>query len=210
MPGLSIAEDQGFKLNLKHAQRRLVEIVLSGTSSLMGRTVRDSNFRQLYGAAIISISRDGSRVPGKVGDIEFQPGDTILSRPRPRLRANKYNGILWQPLQDSAPPDFRRARSRSHPVYDSGCNLEWCRFQRHSSRPADGVTGCITCLRDASMIQHRAGIAIIRIGCSAHGTGARNGRMHCFDGARNSLLCSPRSISRQGSSPADHKNAAVL
>ena len=78
MPGLSIAEDQGYTLNLKHTQRQLVEIVLSATSPLINRTVRESGFRDLYGAAIISISREGGRIPGKVGDIVFRPGDTLL------------------------------------------------------------------------------------------------------------------------------------
>ena len=112
MPGLSIAEDQGFTLNLKHAQRQLVEIVLSHTSPLINRTVRESNFRDLYGAAIISISRDGGRIPGKVGDIVFRPGDTLLVEAgQSFVDKHKYSRdfLLLSALQDSAPPDFRRA-----------------------------------------------------------------------------------------------------
>jgi di/tricarboxylate transporter len=112
MPGLSIAEDQGFKLNLKHTQRRLVEIVLSATSPLINRTVRASGFRDIYGAAIISISREGSRIPGKVGDIVFRPGDTLLVEAGANF-ADKHrysrDFLLISALQDSAPPDFRRA-----------------------------------------------------------------------------------------------------
>ncbi len=112
MPGLAIAEDQTFKLNLKHAQRQLVEIVLSRTSPLINRTARDSNFRDLYGAAIISISREGSRIPGKVGDIVFLAGDTLLVEAGPTfVDKHKYSRdfLLVAALQDSAPPDFRRA-----------------------------------------------------------------------------------------------------
>ncbi|MGH8249538.1 MAG: SLC13 family permease [Steroidobacteraceae bacterium] len=112
MPGLSIAEDQGFKLNLRHAQRRLVEIVLSATSPLINHTVRESGFRQMYDAAIISISRDGSRIPGKVGDIVFRPGDTLLVEAAENFgRKHQYSRdfLLVRALQDSAPPDFRRA-----------------------------------------------------------------------------------------------------
>ena len=112
MPGLSIAEDQGFTLNLKHAQRQLVEIVLSSTSPLINQTVRESNFRELYGAAIISISREGSRIPGKVGDIEFRPGDTLLVEASATFaEKHKYSRdfLLVSALQDSSPPDFRRA-----------------------------------------------------------------------------------------------------
>ena len=112
MPGLTIAEDQGFKLNLKHAQRRLVEIVLSATAPLINRTVRESGFREMYDAAIISISREGGRIPGKVGDIVFRPGDTLLVEAAENFgRKHQYSRdfLLVRALQDSAPPDFRRA-----------------------------------------------------------------------------------------------------
>jgi len=112
MPGLSIAEDQAYTLNLKHTQRQLVEIVLSATSPLINRTVRESNFRDLYGAGIISISRDGGRIPGKVGDIVFRPGDTLLVEAGPAfVDKHKYSRsfLLVSALQDSVPPDFKRA-----------------------------------------------------------------------------------------------------
>jgi di/tricarboxylate transporter len=112
MPGLSIADDQTWTLNLKHAQRQLVEIVLSPTSPLINRTVRASGFRDLYGAAIISISREGNRIAGKVGDIEFRPGDTLLVEAGPSFaEKHRYSRdfLLVSALQDSAPPDFRRA-----------------------------------------------------------------------------------------------------
>lgn len=112
MPGLSIAEEHGFTLNLKHAMRQLFELVLSPTSPLINRTVRESNFRNLYGAAIISISREGGRITGKVGDIVFRPGDTLLVESGVNfLDKHKYSRdfLLVSALQDSAPPDFRRA-----------------------------------------------------------------------------------------------------
>jgi len=112
MPGLSIAEEQGYTLNLKHAQRQLVEIVLSATSPLINRSVRESNFRELYGVAIISISRNGGRIPGKVGDIEFRPGDTLLVEAGPTFvdkHKHSRDFLLVSALQDSAPSDFRRA-----------------------------------------------------------------------------------------------------
>ncbi|MSQ92404.1 MAG: SLC13 family permease [Gammaproteobacteria bacterium] len=111
MPGLSIAEE-AYTLNLAHAQRQLIEIVLSATSPLINRTVRESNFRELYGAGIISISREGSRIPGKVGDIVFRPGDTLLVEAGSNfVDKHKYSRdfLLVSALQDSAPPDFRRA-----------------------------------------------------------------------------------------------------
>ena len=112
MPGITVAEDQEFKLNLKHAQRQLAELVLSQTSPLVGHRVKDSNFRDRYGAAILSISREGSRVTGKVGDIVFQPGDTLLVESGYHFfDKHKYDRdfLLVSQLHDSAPSNFERA-----------------------------------------------------------------------------------------------------
>ena len=112
MPGLSIAEDQSFTLNLRRRERQLVELVLSPTSPLINQTVRDSGFRGRYGAAILSVSREGARVQGKVGDIVFRPGDTLLVEAGAELvekHKHSRDFLLVSALSDSAPPDFRRA-----------------------------------------------------------------------------------------------------
>jgi di/tricarboxylate transporter len=112
MPGISVAEDQSYTLNLKHTQRQLVELVMSQNSPMINQRVKDSNFRDCYGAAIISVSRDGARVDGKVGDIVFRPGDTLLVEAGENfIDKHKYSRdfLLVSPLSDSAPPDFRRA-----------------------------------------------------------------------------------------------------
>ena len=86
IPGLLVAEDQTYKLNLRHAQRCLVELVLSPSSPLVGQTVRESGFRAKYNAAVISISREGARMEGKLGDVRLRPGDTLACRDGPWLR----------------------------------------------------------------------------------------------------------------------------
>jgi di/tricarboxylate transporter len=112
IPGLSVADDQRFQLNLRHSQRCLVEIVLSARSPMIGRTVREAEFRSAYHAAVISISRDGARLPGKLGDVRLRPGDTLLAETdRGFVGRNRYNRdfLLVSSLRDSTPPDFRRA-----------------------------------------------------------------------------------------------------
>jgi len=110
--GPLVAEDPTYQLNLRHAQRCLVELVLSMTSPLVGQTVRKSGFRSLYNAAIISISREGARLEGKLGDLRLRPGDTLLvEADHGFVERHKYNRdfLLVSSLQDSSPPDFRRA-----------------------------------------------------------------------------------------------------
>jgi di/tricarboxylate transporter len=112
MPGLAIAEDQSFTLNLKRRERQLVELVLSPTSPLINQTVRDTSFRGRYGAAILSLSREGARVEGKVGDIVFRPGDTLLVEAGPDFTEKHKHSrdfLLVSALSDSTAPDFRRA-----------------------------------------------------------------------------------------------------
>lgn len=168
MPGLSIAEDQDYKLNLKHAKRLLVEIVLSPTSPLINKSVRESGFRDQYGSAIISISRDGNRIPGKLGDIVFRPGDTLLVETGPNfLRRHRHSRdfLLVSPLQDSAPPDFRRAPLALAILLAmiTVAALEWLSLFQASFIAAGAMvaTGCLTMHRATTSIEYHivAGIA---------------------------------------------------
>ena len=168
MPGITVADDQSFRLNLKHTQRQLVELVLSQTSPLVGNRVKDSNFRERYGAAILSVSRDGSRVDGKVGDIVFRAGDTLLVEAGYKFfDQHKYDRdfLLVSQLHDSAPPDFRRA-----PVSFGililmivAATLEWVPLFEASFIAAGLMvaTGCMTTQRAAASIEYQlvAGIA---------------------------------------------------
>ncbi len=112
IPGLLVAEDQTFQLNLRQSQRCLVELVLAASSPLVGQTVRESGFRGRYNAAVISISRDGERLEGKLGDVRLRAGDTLLAEADQGFVArHRYDRdfLLVSSLQDSAPPDFARA-----------------------------------------------------------------------------------------------------
>ncbi len=76
--GLVPAPDQIGKVAADRAQRTIVEAVVSRISPLVGRTVRQTQFRTRYNAAIIAVHRGGQRVRGKIGDITLHPGDTLL------------------------------------------------------------------------------------------------------------------------------------
>ena len=67
--------------------RRLIEAVVSHSSPLVGRSIREAGFRTVYDAAVIAVHRNGERVAGKIGDIVLRPGDTLLLRDRTRLPA---------------------------------------------------------------------------------------------------------------------------
>lgn len=76
--GLRLAEDQAFKLGGNNLSRCLVEVVISPNFPHLGRVIREMRFRNNYGAAIIAISRNGEHLKGRIGDLQLEPGDTLL------------------------------------------------------------------------------------------------------------------------------------
>ena len=59
-------------------QRGLFEAVISASSPLVGRGIREANFRTIYDAAVIAVHRNGERLRQKIGDIVLLAGDTLL------------------------------------------------------------------------------------------------------------------------------------
>ena len=76
--GLKPATDQIEKVETDRRNRTIVEAVVSHNSPLVRRTVRQSQFRTRYNAAIIAVHRGGIRIKKKIGDIVLLPGDTLL------------------------------------------------------------------------------------------------------------------------------------
>ncbi|MBX3248836.1 MAG: SLC13 family permease [Myxococcales bacterium] len=58
--------------------RRIVEAVVAPGNALVGKTIRDGNFRGLYDAVILAVARHGERIAGRIGDHELAPGDVLL------------------------------------------------------------------------------------------------------------------------------------
>lgn len=74
-PGLSLP---GSIMKEGKEKANVVECIISTQSSLIGKTFRDSNFRALYNASVVAVSRNGERLPGKLGDLALQQGDLLL------------------------------------------------------------------------------------------------------------------------------------
>ena len=110
--GLVPAADQITKVNAARRQRLLVEAVVSRRAPFAWKSVRDSRFRTKYNAAIIAVHRGGERVPGKIGDIVLEPGDTLLletHREFVELHRNGADFFLVSSVDGGEPPDFSRA-----------------------------------------------------------------------------------------------------
>lgn len=110
--GLLPATNQIFKLDEPRRHRSLVEAVVSNTSPLIGRTVKEARFRTLYNAVIIAVARNGERVTGKVGDIEVRAGDTLLLEAHTQFAEQHRNDtdfFLVSQLEDSSPRRHQNA-----------------------------------------------------------------------------------------------------
>lgn len=62
----------------KKPHTEVLEIVISHNSTLISKTVKESNFRGKYDAAIIAIHRNGEKITGKVGNVKLKAGDVLL------------------------------------------------------------------------------------------------------------------------------------
>ena len=77
--GLVPVADEGYETHTaKRRGRMLCEAVVSKTCPGVGKSIRDSDFRARYNAAVIAVHRGGERLIGKVGDIVLRAGDTLL------------------------------------------------------------------------------------------------------------------------------------
>lgn len=59
-------------------QENLTEVIISPTSTLVGKTLKDTNFRALFDAAVVAIGRGGQRISGKLGQVELRAGDRLV------------------------------------------------------------------------------------------------------------------------------------
>jgi len=92
--------------------QRLIEAVISASSPLVDQTIRDANFRTVFDAAVIAVHRNGERVPGKIGAIELQAGDTLLLQAAPgflRAHRNSPDFYLVSEIGEGDPPRHDRA-----------------------------------------------------------------------------------------------------
>ena len=56
----------------------ITEAVISNNSSLIGKTVKASKFRNRYDAAVVAIHRNGEKISGKLGEVTLKAGDALL------------------------------------------------------------------------------------------------------------------------------------
>ncbi|MGY2575685.1 SLC13 family permease [Vibrio sp. C8] len=56
----------------------LTEVIVSPESVLINRTLKSTDFRSRFDAAVVAISREGQRLSGKLGEQKIQAGDKLV------------------------------------------------------------------------------------------------------------------------------------
>ncbi len=107
-PGLQLIKDVDFELkNYDSDKVKIFEAVISNTSPLIGKSVRDSQFRTMYGGVILAIHRNGERIEKKIGDIVLKSGDTLLVLAESSFYDKWYNSKDFYLIAGSYPVDSK-------------------------------------------------------------------------------------------------------
>ena len=104
--GLVPSDEQAATVNVPDTHRCLIEAVVSNRCPLIGKTIRDGQFRSTYNAAVLAIARSGERINAKLGDVVLQPGDTLLLESHTafaKKQRNSQDFFLVSSVENSAP-----------------------------------------------------------------------------------------------------------
>ncbi|WP_404402081.1 SLC13 family permease [Idiomarina seosinensis] len=67
--------------------QQLTEVVIREDSVLVNKSLKSSQFRARFDAAVVAIRRDGERVSGKLGEVRLRAGDFLLLATGPDFAA---------------------------------------------------------------------------------------------------------------------------
>ena len=67
--------EEKFEVDARHD---LLEVIVPNNSDLIGRPLKQTNFRARYDAVIVGVQREGQPLKGKIGRLKLQAGDLLL------------------------------------------------------------------------------------------------------------------------------------
>lgn len=110
LPGLEVCNDEIEKIKDWSVSRMLIKVAVTAKSPLSGRTGESVNFTTKFQAAIVAVSRQGTRLVGPPNRVVLLPGDTLLLEAGPHFRTKTAPGNtcfdVVEALPNSTPPRF--------------------------------------------------------------------------------------------------------
>lgn len=105
---------QGLELFAEHqlTGQNLVEVIISPSASLTGKTLRDCHFRENFDAVVVAIRRGHTPLEGGLGKVELREGDTLLLAPGKNFGQSKdlsRNFVLISGIDASTRLDSKRS-----------------------------------------------------------------------------------------------------
>ena len=89
----------------------LAECVISATSGLIGKTIKEIDFRKRFLATTLAIRRHGGDIREKLGKVKLHFGDTLLIQGRrDRLQSLRNSPDFMLIMEDSSTPRYRKRK----------------------------------------------------------------------------------------------------
>jgi di/tricarboxylate transporter len=82
----------------------LVEVMVSNISTLVGKTIKESEFRSTFDAAVVAAKRHGELVSGKLGGLRVEPGDLLVLAVGPDFHKHKNIENNFYKISEQEPP----------------------------------------------------------------------------------------------------------
>ena len=97
--------------DLESPEVMLAECVISSRSSLIGRTLKEIDFRKRFSATALAIRRHGGEIREKLGRVRLRIGDTLLIQGRrDRLRSLQDSQEFMLIMEELTTPRYRRRK----------------------------------------------------------------------------------------------------
>ena len=115
----SFAIDQGL------LGTNLTEVVLLPGAAVIGQTIKESEFRSRFDAAVVGVHRDGERLSGQLGNITLRAGDSLMLAVGPdfQKRSNLSRNFL---VVDSSVASHSLSSGKSFAVAAGMCMAVGC------------------------------------------------------------------------------------
>jgi len=112
IPGLVPAAHKMFEGDMSPNIAHVVEAVISESSPLLGKTIKEADFRNRYNAGVLAVHRNGQRIKARIGDISLRAGDALLLLARDKFLRDWSDSIdfyLVSKVKEKEPRPFHKA-----------------------------------------------------------------------------------------------------
>ena len=186
--------------SLQTEETKIAELLITPKSTLIRHSLKEANFRQRFGLAVLAIYRHGQVLGRKLGVIKLRAGDLLLVQgSKDRLQALEHDTNLVRLEVNEAPSAYRRRKGFmaltffGFAVLAGGFNLAPLPVCFLSAAAMTVATGCITMQKAYEVIDWR--VLIVIGGMTAFGAAMReSGTASWLAGGIQSAFESPRMV----------------